>query len=101
MLYHCNLKYKRVCPQTIFQVLCLKRQGCQIKEDNRVAKNMGQEKGSEKERDENKNQKGGGGSGRTRQITGSPSSSQFNSFKSCLNPSLIFTANLHHISFCG
>jgi hypothetical protein len=33
---------KRACPQTMFKILRLRRQRCQINEDNRVAKNMGE-----------------------------------------------------------
>jgi hypothetical protein len=86
----------------MFQVLHLRRQVCQIDEDNRVAKNMGQEKDSEKERERKRGlkikYKGGGGGGWSDTY---PTSNQKNSFKSCLNQSVIFTANLHHISFCG
>jgi hypothetical protein len=52
-----NLYNKRACPQTMFKILRLLRQCCQIKEDNRVAKNMG---ARERERAENKNPGGGG-----------------------------------------
>jgi hypothetical protein len=49
----------------MFLVLHLRRQRCKIKEDNRVAKNMGQEKDSEKERERKRELKikiqGGGG----------------------------------------
>ncbi len=58
----------------MFQVLHPRRQHCQIKENNRVAKNIGQEKDSEKERAENKNPRGGM-FGHV-QSTGSPTSNQ-------------------------
>jgi hypothetical protein len=53
------LNNKRACPQTMFKILRLRRQRCQIKRITGLPKTWGQER--EKERAENKNPGGGGG----------------------------------------
>jgi hypothetical protein len=52
-----NLNNKRACPQTMFKIVRLRRQCCQIKEDRRGCQKHG---GNERERAENKNPGGGG-----------------------------------------
>ncbi len=48
---------KRVCPQTMFKILRLRRQRCQIKRITGLPNTWGRER----DRAENKNQGGGGG----------------------------------------
>jgi hypothetical protein len=55
-----NLYNKRACPQTMFKILRLRRQPCQIKRITGLPKTWGQEREKERKRAENKNPGGGG-----------------------------------------